>query len=293
MKRALPLLLAAATSLASLAPATLAADAKPAAATPKAAAATGAPPAAQAAGKAAAAPGAGKWHVPASDADRALYAIGQILAGQLKSFSLSPQESQKVTTGFADGLAGGPPGFSADTYKTQIMALQGSRANVALAKSKAEGQAARERAAKAPHTETIAQGIVITTLEAGQGAAPTASDQVKVHYEGKLVNGSVFDSSVQRGQPATFALTGVVPCWTEALQHMHVGGKARIWCPSDAAYGDRGRPPMIPGGSTLVFDVQLLDIVAPEPAAAAAPAQPAVPAQPAQPAAPADASAPH
>jgi len=280
MKRALPLVLIAAGSLAGLATAALAADGK----------AAEAKAAAPAAGKAAA-PGAGKWHVPAADPDKALYAIGQILAGQLKTFSLTPQEAAKVTTGFTDALAGGPPGFTPDTYKSQIMALQADRAGKLVAKAKAEGLTVRERAAKAPNTETTAQGIVITTLEAGQGASPGADDSVKVHYEGKLVDGTVFDSSVKRGQPATFKLSGVVPCWTQALQHMHVGGKARIYCPSETAYGDRGAGPMIPGGATLVFDVQLLDVTAGEPAAPAAHATPAAPAAPAEPAAPADAAA--
>jgi FKBP-type peptidyl-prolyl cis-trans isomerase FkpA len=82
-----------------------------------------------------------------------------------------------------------------------------------------------------------------------------------VHYEGKLIDGTVFDSSIKRGEPATFPLSGVVPCWTEAVQRMKVGGKSRILCPSDVAYGDRGQPPSIPGGSTLDFTVELLEIV--------------------------------
>jgi FKBP-type peptidyl-prolyl cis-trans isomerase FkpA len=275
MKRALPLVLIAAGSLAGLA---TAADA------PKAATQPAAPGAAKAAT-------ADKWHVPATDADKALYAIGQILAGQLRTFSLSPQEALKVRTGFSDALAGGPPGFTPDTYKAQIMALQTERAGKLVAKVKEEGKAARDRAAREPNTETTAQGIVITTLEAGEGATPHADDSVKVHYEGKLINGTVFDSSVQRGQPATFKLANVVPCWTEALQHVHVGGKARIYCPSETAYGDRGAQPMIPGGATLVFEVQLLDVTAGEPAAAAAPAAPAAAAAPGAPAAPAQPTA--
>lgn len=274
MKRALPLVLIAAGSLGCLATAAYAADAK---ATDGKAASPAAPKAA-APGKAAAPATTGKWHVPAADADKTLYAIGQILASQLKSFSLTPQEAAKVTTGFTDALAGGPPDFAPDTYKTQIVALQGERAGKLVGKAKADGKAAREHAAKEPNTETTDTGIVITTLAAGQGVAPGAEDTVKVHYEGRLVNGTLFDSSVARGQPASFKLSGVVPCWTQALQHMHVGGKARIYCPSETAYGDRGAPPMIPGGSTLVFDVQLLDVTAGEPAAPAAPAAPATPA---------------
>ena len=83
---------------------------------------------------------------------------------------------------------------------------------------------------------------------------------MKVHYEGRLVDGTVFDSSYKRNEPASFSLQGVVPCWTAGLQKMKVGEKAQLTCPSDAAYGDQGRPPTIPGGATLVFDVELLEV---------------------------------
>ena len=87
-----------------------------------------------------------------------------------------------------------------------------------------------------------------------------ATDSVRVHYVGTLVDGKEFDSSVKRGQPAEFPLNQVIPCWTEGLQRMRVGGKARLVCPSSIAYGAQGRPPVIPGGATLVFEVELLGI---------------------------------
>jgi FKBP-type peptidyl-prolyl cis-trans isomerase FkpA len=98
---------------------------------------------------------------------------------------------------------------------------------------------------------------------------------VKVNYEGRFVSGKVFDSSIERKEPATFPLNGVIPCWTEGVQLMKVGGKAQIVCPPELAYGEEGRPPQMPGGATLVFDVELLEIVKPEaaPAAGAAPAE--------------------
>ncbi len=98
-------------------------------------------------------------------------------------------------------------------------------------------------------------------IKAGTGEAPKASDKVKVHYKGTLTDGTVFDSSVERNQPATFPLTGVIKCWTEGVQLMKVGGKSKLICPSDLAYGDAGRPPTIKGGATLVFEVELLEIV--------------------------------
>jgi FKBP-type peptidyl-prolyl cis-trans isomerase FkpA len=92
---------------------------------------------------------------------------------------------------------------------------------------------------------------------------PKASDTVKVHYVGTFIDGNEFDSSVRRGEPAEFPLGQVIPCWTEAVAMMKAGGKARLICPSDIAYGDEGRPPVIPGGAALVFEVELLDVKSP------------------------------
>ena len=114
-------------------------------------------------------------------------------------------------------------------------------------------------------------------LKAGTGAAPKPEDVVKVHYEGKFPSGKVFDSSVERKEPASFPLNGVIPCWTEGVGLMKVGGKAQLVCPPDLAYGEEGRPPQMPGGATLVFEVELLEIENPQ--AAAAQAAPAAPAQ--------------
>jgi len=94
----------------------------------------------------------------------------------------------------------------------------------------------------------------------GEGASPAATDRVKVHYHGTFLDGSVFDSSVQRGQPAVFPLNGVIPCWTEALQLVKVGGKARVICPPEIAYGPRGAPHRIPPNATLNFEVELIAI---------------------------------
>ena len=101
---------------------------------------------------------------------------------------------------------------------------------------------------------------------------PKATDRVKVHYKGTLIDGTVFDSSIDRNEPATFPLNGVIPCWTQGVQLMKVGGSARLVCPSELAYGDEGRPPRIKGGATLVFDLQLLSIEKETAPAAAAPA---------------------
>ena len=106
-----------------------------------------------------------------------------------------------------------------------------------------------------------ATGIVINMLREGSGNAPRNTDTVKVHYRGTLADGTEFDSSYKRGQPASFPLNRVIPCWTEAVQTIKVGGKARLQCPPELAYGDRGVPGTIPPGATLTFEVELLDIV--------------------------------
>ena len=115
-------------------------------------------------------------------------------------------------------------------------------------------------AAAAPGAVKTASGLLYRETAAGSGASPKATDNVKVHYRGTLIDGTEFDSSIKRGQPATFPLNGVIPCWTEGLQRMKVGGKATLGCPSSIAYGDGGRP-SIPGGATLMFEVELLEIV--------------------------------
>ena len=106
-----------------------------------------------------------------------------------------------------------------------------------------------------------ASGIVITTLKEGTGASPKSTETVKVHYRGVLENGKEFDSSYGRGQPATFPLNRVIACWTEGVQTMKVGGKAKLLCPSNLAYGSRGVPGTIPPDATLIFEVELLEIV--------------------------------
>lgn len=110
-----------------------------------------------------------------------------------------------------------------------------------------------------PKEMKTASGIGITMLTEGTGANPKMTDTVKVHYRGTLLNGQEFDSSYKRGQPATFPLRRVIPCWTEGVQRIKVGGKAKLVCPSDLAYGNQNVPG-IPPNSTLIFEVELLDI---------------------------------
>ena len=206
--------------------------------------------------------------VPKTDEDKALYALGVILSRNLQPFAFTPAEYEVVKAGLADGMQDQSTIQDPDSYVSQLKELQKKRTAATAETEKATGAAFLAKEAAVKGATKTASGIVIKTLTAGTGASPTAKDQVKVHYEGKLVNGKVFDSSIARKEPATFPLSGVIPCWTEAVQLMKVGGKSQIICPSALAYGDAGRP-QIPGGATLVFQVELLEIV--KPAAAAAP----------------------
>jgi FKBP-type peptidyl-prolyl cis-trans isomerase len=159
-------------------------------------------------------------------------------------------------------------------HLAKLQELQKTRVAEAAEKEKTSGAAFLAKAAAEKDATKTESGLVIKTVKAGTGDSPKADNQVKVHYEGKFTDGKVFDSSIKRNEPAVFPLGGVIPCWTEALQLMKVGGKAQVVCPPNLAYGDEGRPPQMRGGATLVFDVELLEIVKGEAAAPAAPGAP-------------------
>jgi len=124
----------------------------------------------------------------------------------------------------------------------------------------ADAKAALDKAAAEPGATRTPSGLVYRELRAGTDESPKATDAVTVNYRGTLTNGTEFDSSYKRNEPAQFPLNQVIPCWTEGLQKMRVGGKSRLVCPASLAYGDRGAPPDIPGGATLIFEVELLSI---------------------------------
>jgi len=223
-----------------------------------------------------------------SEDDKTLFAIGEILSASVKPFALREAEMRQVQAGFASGLRGKQSGIEPDAYRPKIQALLTSRVAAATEKTKAAGAAYRAKASAAKDAVTTPSGIIIHSISVGSGATPAADDEVEVQYEGKLIDGTVFDSSIKRGKPASFKLNAVVPCWTEGLQHMRLGGKSTLVCPPELAYGDNGRPPAIPGGSTLVFQVELMKITkAPPPAPV-----PATPAAPNAPASPPAAAAP-
>ncbi|MDH3686671.1 MAG: FKBP-type peptidyl-prolyl cis-trans isomerase [Myxococcales bacterium] len=209
-----------------------------------------------------------------SEDARTLYAMGTMLARSLATLDLSPEELANVTAGMEDTVMGAEPKVEVTEYRSKIQAFSAARRAAASERETAAGLAFAEEQAAVAGAETLDSGLIFIEETAGTGDSPAATDQVSVHYHGTLRDGTVFDSSVDRGEPATFPLNRVIPCWTEAVQKMKPGGKARIICPADIAYGDRGSPPRIPPGATLAFDVELIEIVTPAPAAAPTPAAP-------------------
>jgi FKBP-type peptidyl-prolyl cis-trans isomerase FkpA len=196
-----------------------------------------------------------------SDQDKTLYALGLAIGNNVKGFHLSQAELALVTAGLSDAALGKESKVDINTYRPKIQALAQERMSVAATAEKKASQAFLDKMAMEPGAEKSASGVIYIPVTVGTGPNPKPTDTVKVHYHGTLRDGTVFDSSVQRGQPISFPLSGVIPCWTEGVQKMKVGGKAKLVCPSDTAYGDGGQGP-IPGGAALLFEVQLLDIEA-------------------------------
>jgi FKBP-type peptidyl-prolyl cis-trans isomerase FkpA len=203
---------------------------------------------------------------PQTDEQKTLYALGLLLGRNVKVFNLTPEELELVKKGMGDSVTGAKPAVELDTFGPKINELAQARIAAGATAEKTKGKTFAEAAGKETGATVLPSGLVFKSTSPGTGASPKPSDTVRVHYEGKLVDGTVFDTSIKNGPdgkpmpPAEFPVTGVITCWTEAVQKMKVGEKATIVCPSDIAYGDQGRPPTIPAGATLVFNVELVGI---------------------------------
>ncbi len=206
-----------------------------------------------------------------TEEQKTAYAIGLALAQSLQPYYLTPAEVDLVKAGLTDGLADKGK-IDIKDYRVKVQQMAQDRAKLAAEAEKKEAQAFLDKMAKEKGAKKTDSGLIIIEEEPGKGESPKATDTVKVHYHGTLRDGTVFDSSKDRGTPATFPLNRVIPCWTEGVQKMKPGGKAKLICPSAIAYGDRGAPPKIKPGAPLVFEVELISI---EPAAAAPAAPPA------------------
>ena len=205
-----------------------------------------------------------------TDKDKISYVIGLQIAGSLVQIK-DEVDLKVLVRGMETGLAGTEPAISQEeamavqqAFSERLQAKQAAAQQEAATKNRTEGEAFLAANKSKAGVKTTESGLQYQVVTEGTGPRPAATDTVKVHYTGTLLDGTKFDSSVDRGEPAQFALNAVIPGWTEALQLMPVGSKYTLWLPSELAYGDRGTPGPIGPNSTLVFEVELLEIVAPQ-----------------------------
>jgi len=200
----------------------------------------------------------------ASDRDL-LYALGVVLAGNLEPLALGEDEIAAVQEGIADATAGKDLRVDPRTLGGQLDAYLRGRVKAEAERRKKAGTEFVEKAALAPGALRTDSGLVYLEREAGDGPSPGPTDTVRIHYTGTFPDGTVFDTSRAGDveEPAEFRLDQVIQCFGEGIQRMKVGGSARLVCPPDIAYGDRGFPPKILPGDTLAFEVELLGIVEP------------------------------
>lgn len=205
-----------------------------------------------------------------TDEQKASYGIGYGFAQNLKSQTQGLDLSlEAMVKGIEDAMSEAEMALTDEQIQTAISALQQKQMETQQAAASEQSSAAREEgeaflAANADKdgVKTTDSGLQYEVLETGDSdQSPTAESTVRVHYHGTLINGDVFDSSVERGEPVEFPLSGVIAGWTEGVQLMNVGDKYRFFIPADLAYGDRQASPLIPPGSTLIFEVELLEII--------------------------------
>ena len=192
--------------------------------------------------------------------DKIFYSIGMMAGMGITEFNLAETEFEWVVRGFADAALGQETLANPEDHMLAIQEVYTARVARANAAESTASAEFLEREAAVEGAVQSESGMIMQVLVVGEGAQPEPTDQVKVHYHGTLRDGTVFDSSVDRGTPAEFPLDRVIPCWTEAVTQMKVGGKSRIVCPASIAYGSRGMG-SIPGDAALVFEVELLEIM--------------------------------
>ncbi len=195
-----------------------------------------------------------------TEEQKTLYALGLMMSNTLKRFNLTEQELDIVLSGARDSAMKREEKVDITIYGPKVSELAQARTKAGAESAKVAGVAFLEKAAAEKGAVKAPGGFVYQETQAGTGEMPKPTDKVKVHYRGTLTDGTEFDSSIKRNEPAVFPLTGVIPCWTQGLQMMKVGGKAKLVCPPEVAYGDQGRPPVIPPAATLVFEVELISI---------------------------------
>jgi FKBP-type peptidyl-prolyl cis-trans isomerase FkpA len=193
---------------------------------------------------------------------KALYVFGAFIAQRtpVGQAGLSAEELETVLKGFTAAALNKPLDVKPEEQMQKIQQLLTERQQTRGEEEKKKGASFLEKAATEPGAQKLPSGIIYTELTAGTGPSPAPTDTVQVHYKGELTNGKEFDSSYKRGTPTQFRLDGVIRCWTEGVGKMKVGGKSKLVCPSELAYGERGMGGSIPPSSVLVFEIELLGI---------------------------------
>ncbi|MDR1683844.1 MAG: FKBP-type peptidyl-prolyl cis-trans isomerase [Elusimicrobiota bacterium] len=197
--------------------------------------------------------------------DKTLYSLGYLLGDNLKKqLILTEDDLKAVSQGMRDSLLDRASQTDLAVYKPLIAKKYEEDSRKILENRKIEQNQFLQALAKNRKNRRVAidggRTIYINTIKEGKGKTPSKDSMVKVHYEGALLDGNVFDSSVKRGEPAQFPLSGVIACWGEGLTHVRAGSKVKLYCPPETAYGD-SQAGLIPPGSLLVFDVELLEII--------------------------------
>ncbi len=193
--------------------------------------------------------------------DKISYALGLGIGQQLKSMNIENFSIEDFCQSIADVIGDKPTAMSAREAQEMLNNYFQEKAKADSEKAIAEGAAYLEQNGKREGVTTTKSGLQYEVLTEGTGKSPKATDKVRCHYEGRLLDGSVFDSSYQRGEPADFGLNQVIPGWTEGVQLMKEGAKYRFHIPYLLAYGERGAGQAIPPYSTLVFDVELIEVL--------------------------------
>jgi len=208
-----------------------------------------------------------------TEEDKTFYAVGALFGGRLKPLQLTDAEMEALVYGIRDSAKGNEPKVDLVAYQPKIQEMFQSRMTKQAEDVKKKGTEFIDTFVKNEGGKKTESGLAYKVITEGTGRAPKADDMVEVHYHGTLTDGTVFDSSVERGKKVSFPLNRVIKGWTEGLQLIKEGGKVKLVIPSDLAYGDQGAPPKIPGGATLVFEVELFSAKA-QAAAEVAPAAP-------------------
>jgi len=198
-----------------------------------------------------------------TDDDKTLYALGLVLAKQLALFKLTPVELDLVKAGLTDGTLKKPTKVDVEAFGPKIKPLADARVASAAADEKKKGKAYLDTIAAKPGIKKTGTGLLMETIVEGTGKSPVPNDKIKVNYKGTLIDGKVFDESARHGGVYEVTVAGnppIIKCWNEALELMKVGGKAKLYCPPELAYGDRANGE-IPAGATLLFELELVEIV--------------------------------